>query len=182
MSLQDKLNENRNMNQLFQETRELNELMISYIRVHMNEEMAKEVTINNQLNQIQLKSEEVMENMQSILNKQEQMLRENNETLQAILIDGHEKIQKNNNRTIQALGELQRTNNVQLEEMNEEIKSSVRNMQNNLNSVVKKAKKETTDLVSNAKHGALVTNVIDALKYGAATSAITVPILYILLS
>ncbi|MDN8683071.1 hypothetical protein Q0M91_14735, partial [Staphylococcus aureus] len=70
----------------------------------------------------------------------------------------------------------------QLEEMNEEIKSSVRNMQNNLNSVVKKARQETMDLVSSAKHGALVTNIIDALKYGAATSVITVPILYLLLS
>ncbi|KAB24156.1 hypothetical protein W452_02661, partial [Staphylococcus aureus VET0128R] len=41
---------------------------------------------------------------------------------------------------------------------------------------------ETRDLVSNAKHGALVTNIIDALKYGAATSAITIPVLYLLLS
>src|SRR5690625_5636627 len=68
MSLQDKLNENRNMSELFQETKELNELMKSYIRVHMNEEMAKEVTIHNQLNQIQEKSDKVMSNMQSILN------------------------------------------------------------------------------------------------------------------
>nr|CCE60911.1 mobilization protein B [Staphylococcus aureus] len=182
MSLQDKLNENRSMSELFQETRELNELMKSYIRVHMNEEMAKEVTIHNQLNQIQSKSDEVMRNMQSILNEQEKMLKENTEVLQKILIDGHEEIQRNNNRTIQALGELQKTNNAQLEEMNEEIKSSVRNMQNNLNSVVKKARQETMDLVSSAKHGALVTNIIDALKYGAATSVITVPILYLLLS
>src|SRR5699024_2174153 len=45
-----------------------------------------------------------------------------------------------------------------------------------------KAEQETRDLVSNAKHGALVTNIIDALKYGAATSAITIPVLYFLLS
>src|SRR5690625_6231009 len=76
MSLQDKLNENRNMSELFQETKELNELMKSYIRVHMNEEMAKEVTIHNQLNQIQSQSDKVMSNMQSILNKQETMLQE----------------------------------------------------------------------------------------------------------
>ncbi|HAR1341689.1 TPA: hypothetical protein IZ330_002621, partial [Enterococcus faecium] len=44
------------------------------------------------------------------------------------------------------------------------------------------ARQETMDLVSSAKHGALVTNIIDALKYGVATSAITVPILYLLLS
>src|SRR5699024_5726506 len=182
MSLQDKLNENRSMSELFQETRELNELMKSYIRVHMNEEMAKEVTIHNQLNQIQSKSDEVMRNMKSILNEQEKKFKKNTEVLQEILIDRHEEIQRNNNRTIQALGELQKTNNAQLEEMNEEIKSSVRNMQNNLNSVVKKARQETMDLVSSAKHGALVTNIIDALKYGAATSVITIPILYLLLN
>src|SRR5690625_838626 len=124
MSLQDKLNENRSMSELFQETRELNELMKSYIRVHMNEEMAKEVTIHNQLNQIQSKSDEVMRNMQSILNEQEKMLKENTEVLQEILIDGHEEIQRNNNRTIQAMGDRKSTNNAQLEEMNEEIKSS----------------------------------------------------------
>src|SRR5699024_4393462 len=76
MSLQDKLNENRNMSELFQETKELNELMKSYIRVHMNEEMAKEVMIHNQLNQIQEKSDKVMSNMQSILNTQGKMLEE----------------------------------------------------------------------------------------------------------
>src|SRR5699024_10726151 len=86
MSLQDKLNENRNMSELFQETKELNELMKSYIRVHMNEEMAKEVTIHNQLNQIQEKSDKVMSKMQSILNTQGKMLEENAENLQAILI------------------------------------------------------------------------------------------------
>src|SRR5699024_538533 len=117
MSLQDKLNENRNMSELFQETKELNELMKSYIRVHMNEEMAKEVTIHNQLNQI-----------------------------------------------------------------NNEISTSMTNIKRNLNETVKKAEQETRDLVSNAKHGALVTNIIDALKYGAATSAITIPVLYFLLS
>src|SRR5699024_2472178 len=93
MSLQDKLNENRNMSELFQETKELNELMKSYIRVHMNEEMAKEVTIHNQLNQIKEKSDKVMSNMQSNLNTQVKMLEENAENLQAIVINGQEKQQ-----------------------------------------------------------------------------------------
>src|SRR5690625_6540489 len=99
MSLQDKLNENRNMSELFQETKELNELMKSYIRVHMNEEMAKEVTIHNQLNQIQSQSDKVMSNMQSILNKQETMLQEKAENLQAILITVNEEMEKSNNKT-----------------------------------------------------------------------------------
>src|SRR5699024_7217139 len=88
----------RNMSELFQETKELNELMKSYIRVHMNEEMAKEVTIHNQLNQIQEKSDKVMSNMQSILNTQGKMLEENDENLQAILINGHEEMETDKQR------------------------------------------------------------------------------------
>src|SRR5699024_4948538 len=182
MSLQDKLNENRNMSELFQETKELNELMKSYIRVHMNEEMAKEVTIHNQLNQIQSQSDKVISNMQSIVNKQETMLQENAENLQAILINGNEKKEKSNNKTVKAVQEMQKSNVEELNQINNEISTSMTNIKRNLNETVKKAEQETRDLVSNAKHGALVTNIIDALKYGAATSAITIPVLYLLLS
>src|SRR5699024_12693854 len=99
MSLQDKLNENRNMSELFQETKELNELMKSHIRVHLNEEMAKEVTIDNQLNQIQEKSDKVMSNMQSIVNTEGKMLEENAENLQAMMKIEHDEMEKSNNKT-----------------------------------------------------------------------------------
>src|SRR5699024_5848391 len=219
MSLQDKLNENRNMSELFQETKELNELMKSYIRFHMNEEMEKEVTIHNQLNQIQEKSDKVKSNMQSILNRQGKMLEENAENLQAILINGHEEMEKSNNKTVKAVQEMQKSNVEELNQINNEISTSMTNIKRNLNETVKKAEQETQksnleefntinkeiirsrnnikrnrnetvkkaeqetrNLVSNTKHGALVTNIIDALKYGAATSAITIPVLYFLLS
>src|SRR5699024_12870840 len=80
-------------------------ILKSYIRVHMNEEMAKEVTIHNQLNQIQSQSDKVMSNMQSILNTQGKMLQENAENLQAILINGHEEMEKSNNKTVKAVQE-----------------------------------------------------------------------------
>src|SRR5699024_10654647 len=182
MSLQDKLNENRNMSELFQETKELNELMKSYIRVHMNEEMAKEVTIHNQLNQIQEKSDKFLGNMQSILNTQGKMLEENAENLQAILINGHEEMERSNNKTVKAVQEMKKSKVEKLNKKNNEIRRTMTNIKRNLNETVKKAEQETRDLVSNAKHGALVTNIIDALKYGAATSAITIPVLYFLLS
>src|SRR5690625_103771 len=181
MSLQDKLNENKSMSDLFQETKELNELMTSYIRVHMNEEMAKDLTIQSQLEQIQEKSQEVMNKMQSILNKQENLLMSSKENLEEVLTNGQDQIHKNNQKMIQVLREIEVENSEKLEEMNETITRSIKNMESKNNEVVKKAKKEATNLVSNAKHGALVTNVIDALKYGVATSVITVPILYILL-
>src|SRR5699024_3675137 len=178
----DKVSENSSTSELCQETQELNELMKSYIRVHMNEEMAKEVTIHNQLNQIQEKSDKVMSNMQTIVNTQGKMLQENAENLQAILINGQEEIDKSNNKTVKAVQEMKVSNVEELNRINNENSTSMMNERNNLNEVVNEAKSETRDLVSNAKHGALVTNIIDALKYGAATSAITIPVLYFLLS
>src|SRR5699024_1507579 len=96
MSLQDKLNENRNMSELFQETQELNELMQSYSRVHSNEERAQEGTIHSPSTQLQEKADKVMSNMQSILNTQGKMIEENAEKLQAFLINGHEEMEKGN--------------------------------------------------------------------------------------
>src|SRR5699024_2170292 len=182
MSLQDKLNENRNMSELFQETKELNELMKSYIRDHMNEEMAKEAPIHNQLNQSEEKSDKVMSNMQSILNTQGKMLAENAENLQAILINGHEEMDQSNNKTVRAVHETQKSKATELNQINNDISTSMTNIKRDLNETVKKVEQEARDLVSNAKHGGLVTNIIDALKYGAATSAITTSVLYFLLS
>src|SRR5699024_12771805 len=98
MSLQDRLNENRNMSELFQETKELNELMKSNIRAHMNAEMTQEATIHNQLTQIQEKSNKDMSNMQPILNTQGKILEEDAENIQALLINGHEEMEKSNNK------------------------------------------------------------------------------------
>src|SRR5699024_6150418 len=147
--------------------------MKSYIRVHMNEEMAKEVRIHNQWNKSQEKSDKVMSNMQSIMNTQGKMLEQNAENLQAIMINGHEEMPKSNNKTVKAVQEMQTSNVEELNQINNETRTSMTNTKRNLNETVKKAEQETRDLVSNAKHGALVTNSIDALKYGAATSAIT---------
>src|SRR5699024_519009 len=138
MSLQDKLNENRNMSELFQETEELNELMKSYIRVHMNEEMAKEVTIHNQLNQIQEKSNKVMRKMQYNLNKEGKMIEENAEKLQASLINRHEEMEKSNNKTVKADKEMQKSNVKELNQINNEMSTSMTNIKRNRNESVKK--------------------------------------------
>src|SRR5699024_7336416 len=141
-----------------------------------------EVTIRNQLNQIQEKSDKVMSNMQSILNTQGKMLEENAENLKAILVNGHEEMEKKNNKTVKADHEMKKSNIEELNQINNEISTSMTNIKRNLNETDKKAEQVTRELVYNAKHGALVTNIIDALKYGAATSAITIPVLYFLLS
>src|SRR5699024_2663807 len=131
MSLQDKMNENRNMSELLQETKELNELKKSYIRVHMNEEMAKELTIHKQLNQIQPQSDKIMSNMQSTLNKQETMLQENAENLHAILINGHEEMEKSNNKTVKADQEMQKSKVEEVNQQSNDIRTRMRHRKRN---------------------------------------------------
>src|SRR5699024_6683101 len=161
MSLQDKLNENRNMSELFQETKELNELMKSYIRDHMNEKKAKEVTIHNQLNQMQEKSDKDMRNMQSIVNTQGKTLEENAENLEAILINGHDEMEKSNNKTVKAVQEMQKSNVEELNQIKHEISTSMTNIKRNHNETVKKADQETKALFSNANQGGLETTIIE---------------------
>lgn len=170
------------MSELFQETKKLNELMTSYIRVQMNEEMAKEVTIHNQLNQIQETADEIIKKMHSILNKQEKTFQEKSETLQEILINGHEQLQETTRMTVKAIEKFQEQNNMYLQEIHNELNTSMKQINRNIEKIVRDAEQKTLKLVSNAKHGAFITHWIDALKYGAATSIITVPILYFLLN
>src|SRR5699024_7240179 len=115
------------------------------------------------------------------LNTQGKMLEENAENLQAILINGHEEMEKSNNKTVKAVQEMQKSNVEELNQINNEISTSMTNIKRNLNETVKKAEQETRDLVSNENHGTLVTNIIDLLKYCAATSAITIQVLYLLI-
>src|SRR5699024_12658247 len=75
-----------------------------------------------------------------------------------------EEMEKSNNKTVKAVQEMQKSNVEELNQINNEISTSMTNIKRNLNETVKKAEQETRDLVSNAKHGALVTNIIDALK------------------
>src|SRR5699024_12264849 len=115
---------------------------------------AKEVTIHTHLNQIQEKSDKVMSNMHSILNTQGKMLEENVENLQAILINGHEAMEKSNNKTVKAVQEMQKSNVEELNQINNEISTSMTNIKRKLNETVKKAERETTDLDTHANNGA----------------------------
>src|SRR5699024_12399054 len=103
-------------------------------------------------------------NRQARLNTQGKMIEENAENLQAIFIKGHDEMEKSKNKTVKAVQEIQKSNVEELNQINNEISTSMTNIKRNLNETVKKAEQETRDLVSNAKHGALVTNIIDALK------------------
>src|SRR5699024_8882845 len=114
--------------------------------------------------------------------KEDKKIKENAENWQAVVINGHEEMEKSNNKTVKAVQEMQKSNVEELNQINNEISTSMTNIKRNLTETVKKAEQETRDLVCNDKHVELVINIIDALKYGAATSSITIPVLYFLLS
>src|SRR5699024_11578495 len=70
---------------------------------------------------------------------------ENAENLQAILINGHEEMEKSNNKTVKAVQEMQKSNVEELNQINNEISTSMTNIKRNLNETVKKAEQETRD-------------------------------------
>src|SRR5699024_12477896 len=117
--------------------------MIRHITIHINKKNTKEFNKHNQLNQIQEKSDKFMSNMQSILNTKGKMLEENAKNLQAILINGHEEMEKCNNKTVKAVHEMQNSNVEELNQINNEISTSMTNINRNLNETVKKAEQET---------------------------------------
>src|SRR5699024_11965703 len=67
-----------------------------------------------------------------ILNTQGKMLEENAENLQAILINGHEEMEKSNNKTVKAVQEMQKSNVEELNQINNEISTSMTNIKRNL--------------------------------------------------
>lgn len=180
MSLQDKLNENKSMSELFQETRELNDLMRSYIRVQMNEASAKDMTVQNQLENIKANSNQIMSNMQSILNRQEQLLEKNAEHSQEILTTGFKEIQANNKQTIDELNNLKASNTNELQNINKNMEKRMSEIESRTKSLLDDTSREAKALNSKTRKDVLINNWLDAFKYGLAGGVITAIILAIL--
>ena len=179
MALNDKLEQNRSMDELLKETKELNELMRSYIRVQMNEDGATSLSVDHHLEKIRTTSVKVHQQMESMLQKQEKMLSANDEHLRSVLSTGEDTIEKNNHRTLAKLDELDRNIQNRLNALNNEIRTSTNDMQSGLNKIVSNAQNDSRDLVAKAKKGAMASYWGDAFKYGLATSGIAVPLLLI---
>src|SRR5699024_1630562 len=110
VALKDKLEQEQSLSELLNETQELNRLMTSYIRVQMNEDSAKDLTVQNQLEQIRENSNQIISNMESILKRQEQLVGKSKEVLQEVLTNGQKQLQENNSKTIEKLSELEKSN------------------------------------------------------------------------
>src|SRR5699024_655303 len=179
VALKDKLEQEQSLSELLNETKELNRLMTSYIRVQMNEDSAKDLTVQNQLEQIRENSNQIISNMESILNRQEQLVAKSKEALQEVLTNGQEQLQENNSKTIEKLSELEKSNKRKLSSMNEDMNRNMGKIESNTENLINEAMKETKTLVSKAKKGAMAAYWGDAFKYGLATSVIAVPIILV---
>ena len=177
MALKDKLEQDKSMSELLNETKELNQLMTSYIRVHMNEDTAKDLTIENQLERIRSNSDQILNQMTSILNRQSKLLDKNSNDLRQVLTDGQKMMQENNSQTIEKLMELETSNHTKLTSMNEEMNKHMSRIENSTKSLVTDTRSEMEELVSSTRKNAILSNWIDALKYGGTGAVLTSGIL-----
>ncbi|MCZ2428311.1 hypothetical protein ISX74_00005 [Vibrio parahaemolyticus] len=177
MALKDKLEQEQSMSELLNETKELNRLMTSYIRVQMNEDSAKDLTVQNQLEQIRENSNQIISNMESILKKQEQLVGKSKEALQEVLTNGQKQLQENNSQTIEKLSELEKSNQRKLSSMNEDMNRNMGNIESSTKNLVNDTKSEMKDLASSTRKSALISNWLDALKYGGTGAVLTSVIL-----
>src|SRR5699024_1742056 len=177
VALKDKLEQEQSLSELLNETKELNRLMTSYIRVQMNEDSAKDLTVQNQLEQIRENSNQIISNMESILNRQEQLVAKSKEALQEVLTNGQKQLKENNSKTIEKLSELEKSNRRKLSSMNEDMNRNMSKMESSTKSLVDDTKSEMKDLASNTHKSVLVSNWLDALKYGGTGAVLTSAIL-----
>lgn len=181
MSLKDKLNEvkseeapiyqtqplpnSNELEKLMKETNELNALMKSYIRVHMDKDGTSQLTLDNELAKITKVSQDVQEKMISILKALENTQRDYGNQLLQHLETGKSEMAENNEKTVQKMGEIESMLSNGMSQMN-------RRMNENMNDL----EKRSAAMVQNVRKGALLNYWSDVAKYGLGTAVFIVPV------
>lgn len=181
MSLKDKLNEvkseeapvyqtqplpnSNELEKLMKETNELNTLMKSYIRVHMDKDGTSQMTLDNELTKITKVSQDVQEQMISILKALESTQRDYGNQLLQHLETGKSEMAANNKTTVQKMNEIEGMLDNSMNQLN-------RNMTENM----KDLEKKSATLVQNVRRGALLNYWADVAKYGLGTAVFIVPV------
>lgn len=181
MSLKDKLNEvkseeapvyqtqplpnSNELEKLMKETNELNTLMKSYIRVHMDKDGTSQMTLDNELAKITKVSQDVQQQMISILKALESTQRDYGNQLLQHLETGTSEMAANNETTVQKMGEIEGMLSNGMSQMN-------RRMNENMDDLEKRSK----TMVQNVRKGALLNYWSDVAKYGLGTAVFIVPV------
>lgn len=181
MSLKDKLNEvkseeapvyqtqplpnSNELEKLMKETNELNTLMKSYIRVHMDKDGTSQMTLDNELAKITKVSQDVQQQMISILKALESTQRDYGNQLLQHLETGTSEMAANNETTVQKMSEIEGMLSNGMSQMN-------RRMNENMDDLEKRSK----TMVQNVRKGALLNYWSDVAKYGLGTAVFIVPV------
>src|SRR5699024_4914726 len=115
--------------------------------------------------------------LESIFNRLEQLVAKSKEASQADLTNGQKQLKENNSKTIEKLSELEKSNRRQLSSMNEDMNRNMSKIERSTKSVVDDTKSEMKDLGYNTRKSVLVSNWLDALKYGGTGAVLTSAIL-----
>ena len=153
------------LKQLMRETTELNGLMKSYIRVHMDKDGTSQMTIDHELSKIRKTSQDVQDKMTSILTKLDSTQRDYANQLLNHMGNGKKEMSANNQQTLQKMSEIEGM-----------LSSSMKEMTNKMNENMNGLESRAMKLISNVKKGAMVSYWLDALKYGLGTAVCVVPL------
>ena len=181
MSLKDKLNEVKSeeapvyqtqplpnsdeLEKLMKETNELNTLMKSYIRVHMDKDGTSQMTLDNELSKITKVSQDVQEQMISILKALESTQRDYGNQLLQHLETGKSEMAANNDKTVQKMGEIEGM-----------LDNSMSQLNRRMNENMKDLEKKSATLAQSVRKSALLSYWSDVAKYGLGTAVFIVPV------
>ena len=181
MSLKDKLNEvkseeapvyqtqplpnSNELEKLMKETNELNTLMKSYIRVHMDKDGTSQMTLDNELSKITKVSQDVQEQMISILKALESTQRDYGNQLLQHLETGTSEMAANNETTVQKMGEIEGM-----------LSNGMSQMNRRMNENMKDLEKKSATLAQSVRKSALLSYWSDVAKYGLGTAVFIVPV------
>src|SRR5690606_2352801 len=181
MSLKDKLNEvkseeapvyqtqplpnSNELEKLMKETNELNTLMKSYIRVHMDKDGTSQMTLDNELAKITKVSQDVQEQMISILKALENTQRDYGNQLLQHLETGKSEMAANNETTVQKMSKIEGM-----------LDNSMSQLNRRMNENMKDLETKSATLAQSVRKSALLSYWSDVAKYGLGTAVFIVPV------
>ncbi|MRN07822.1 hypothetical protein EAI26_10770 [Lactobacillus sp. 0.1XD8-4] len=159
----------KELEQLLKETNELNSLMKSYIRVHMDKDGTSQMTIDHELSKIRKTSEDIQNKMISILQKLDESQKNYANQLLTHMENGRKEMTANNQQTLEKMGQIEGTLNKSLKEITARMNENMKGIENRAMSLIGKIRK-----------GVLINDGLDVLKYGFGSLIFNVPVLVLL--
>jgi DNA anti-recombination protein RmuC len=141
--------------------------MKSYIKVHLDEDTVKRVTLGEQLESLTSTSNEIQQKMISILRKLEMSQEDYVKTLTYHMENGKNQMVDSNREVLSRMNKIERN-----------LEKSTKSMEDTLKNRLDILKQEVRDTLFKARKQTLINHWIDALKYGLSTAICIVPVYF----